>query len=67
MYLHYPLQMQIINNLIGALKTSGPATAPSYNAQGRKPSGHQHHGAQHQHNAYLPNLSRFAKNYNLGL
>ncbi|GLC44612.1 hypothetical protein PLESTB_001325300 [Pleodorina starrii] len=42
--------LEIINNLIGALKSSVPNTAPSYNAQGRKPStGHQHGGHGHAH------------------
>ncbi|GIM09633.1 hypothetical protein Vretimale_13474 [Volvox reticuliferus] len=41
--------LEIINNLIGALKSSVPNTAPSYNAQGRKPSGVHPHGHGHGH------------------
>ncbi|GLI62763.1 hypothetical protein VaNZ11_005506 [Volvox africanus] len=70
--------LEIINNLIGALKSSVPNTAPSYNAQGRKPSGshpHSHgHGHHHGHgNAngghpvhYLNTMQKLPKGFAVG-
>ncbi|EFJ39695.1 hypothetical protein VOLCADRAFT_120114 [Volvox carteri f. nagariensis] len=44
--------LEIINNLIGALKSSVPSTAPSYNALGRKPSGSHPHVSHQGHQGH---------------